>query len=173
MRRIAIRHVLLPGLLTVYALMTVGCSSAPVKHQTGSAAPYSPAQPPTLSATRHDVVSQAHEFLGTPYRYGGNQPGGFDCSGLVQYTHAQAGVQVPRVARAQRRHARPVSLSRIKPGDLLFFELEGKNDHVGVYVGQGEFIHAPSSGKRVSRARLDSVYWKPRLIGAGSYLSAE
>ncbi len=161
-------------LLTLAALALAGCAGNTPRQAVvidpGNAdqARHSPINP-----RRGDVVSRAEELLGTPYRYGGSNPGGFDCSGLVQYTHAQAGVRVPRVARAQRRYARQVPVSRLKPGDLVFFRLEGKTDHVGIYVGDGEFIHAPSSGKRVSRARLDSVYWRPRLIGAGSYLTVQ
>ena len=104
------------------------------------------------------------------FPYGGNTPRGFDCSGLVQYAHHQAGIPVPRTARGQRRSASRVSMARLQPGDLLFFTLAGsKTSHVGVYVGDGDFIHAPSSGKRVSRATLDNPYWSRSLVGAGHY----
>jgi cell wall-associated NlpC family hydrolase len=127
--------------------------------------------PPVTAEQRQALVRQARAMLGTPYRYGGSSPRGFDCSGLVQYSHAQTGITVPRMARDQRRHARPVPVSRLQPGDLVFFALpESKGDHVGIYVGNGEFIHAPSSGKRVSRSRLDQHYWRERLVAAGSYL---
>lgn len=158
--------------LALVALILTGCGSNNTRQYdvVGETVQTPPDAP--LGPQRSDVVRQAEQLLGTPYRYGGSSPRGFDCSGLVQYTHAQAGVRVPRVARAQHRDARRVPMHSLKPGDLVFFRLAGKTDHVGIYVGNGAFIHAPSSGKQVSRARLDSVYWRPRLVGAGSYLTA-
>ena len=100
------------------------------------------------------AADQAAKMVGKPYRYGGASPAGFDCSGLVQYSFRQAGRSVPRSTEEQR-------------GDLLFFHQEGrKNSHVGIYVGGGEFVHAPSSGKQVRRDRLDSPYWRQYLSEA-------
>lgn len=170
MNRTVIRRLLLPGLLATAALLLAGCGGTPARHATPDAASSAQGTATIDDPLRLKVVSSALQTLGTPYRYGGKHPGGFDCSGLVHYTHHRAGVSVPRVAREQQRHARPVSLNGLRPGDLLFFELEGKNEHVGIYIGQGEFIHAPSSGKRVSRTRLDDPYWRDRLVATGSYL---
>ncbi|HDP90301.1 MAG TPA: NlpC/P60 family protein [Thioalkalivibrio sp.] len=121
-------------------------------------------------AERQYVVRTAQSMIGKPYRYGGNTPGrGFDCSGLVEYSHRVAGIHVPRTTAQQQSAARPVALRDLQPGDLLFFRIEGKTGHVGIYLGDGRFVHAPSGGKSVGVASLDHVYWKPRLIGAGHY----
>lgn len=117
-----------------------------------------------------DVVAAAERMVGTPYRYGGGSPGGFDCSGLVHYAHTQAGIWVPRTTTGQLRNARPVPLDALRPGDLLFFELDGRKvSHVGIYAGAGSFIHAPSTGKTVSYASLHSAFWRGRLTGAGRF----
>jgi murein DD-endopeptidase len=116
------------------------------------------------------VVAAARDVIGAPYRYGGFTPGGFDCSGLVYYAHRQAGIPVPRTTQAQLRDARRVGIGDLRPGDVLFFELQGKKvSHVGIYAGAGNFIHAPSTGKRVSYARLQSKFWRSRLLGAGRF----
>jgi cell wall-associated NlpC family hydrolase len=108
-------------------------------------------------------------MLGAPYRYGGNTPKGFDCSGLVVYSYSQAGLTgLPRTAAALEDAAQPVALDELRPGDLLFFQLSGrKTSHVALYVGDREFVHAPSSGGRVERVAFDHVYWGPRIRRAG------
>ena len=117
------------------------------------------------------IVSAARKQLGIRYRFGGKTPyQGFDCSGLVWYTHKQNGIKVPRNSYRQLQQAEPVRLSRIRPGDLLFFDLgTRKISHVAIYVGNRRFIHAPSSGKRVKYASLDNPYWRGRLVAAGRY----
>lgn len=123
-----------------------------------------------LDIERQYVIRTAQSLIGTPYRYGGDSPSrGFDCSGLVQYSHRVAGISVPRTSRQQHRSARRVALHDLQPGDLLFFRIQGKTGHVGIYIGEGRFVHAPSSGKRVEITSLNNSYWKPRLIGAGNY----
>lgn len=113
------------------------------------------------------AADQAAKMVGKPYRYGGASPAGFDCSGLVQYSFRQAGRSVPRSTEEQRGASRLVKTSALQRGDLLFFHQEGKkNSHVGIYVGGGEFVHAPSSGKQVRRDRLDSPYWRQHLSEA-------
>jgi murein DD-endopeptidase len=103
-------------------------------------------------------------MVGKPYRYGGTAPTGFDCSGLVQFSYRQAGLRVPRSTDEQRRASRPVRAENLRPGDLLFFDQEGKkNSHVGIYVGDGKFVHAPSSGKQVRADRLNMPYWRKHL----------
>jgi cell wall-associated NlpC family hydrolase len=104
-------------------------------------------------------------MVGKPYRYGGESPSaGFDCSGLVQYSFRQAGLRVPRSTEAQLRASRRVPRSQLRPGDLVFFDQDGKKKgHVGIYLGNGRFVHAPSSGKRVRTDSLDSRYWKRHL----------
>jgi cell wall-associated NlpC family hydrolase len=106
-------------------------------------------------------------MVGKPYRYGGSSPSGFDCSGLVQYSYRQAGIALPRSTDEQRSASRLVKLGDLRRGDLLFFNQEGKKyGHLGIYIGDGRFVHAPSSGKSVRSDRLDSPYWKKHLSEA-------
>ena len=108
----------------------------------------------------------ARQLAGTPYRYGGSEPkDGFDCSGLVWYVYRSLGIEVPRSAAEQQRVATPVAYDNLIPGDLVFFHTP--SDHVGIYLGHGEFIHAPSSGRGVTSARLDSPYFLLDFAGAG------
>ena len=110
------------------------------------------------------AAQHAATMVGKPYKYGGSNPAGFDCSGLVQFSFRQAGISLPRSTEEQRRAARKVRASGLQPGDLLFFDQQGKkHGHVGIYVGRGEFVHAPSSGKRVRRDPVDSPYWQKHL----------
>jgi len=108
-------------------------------------------------------------MTGAPYRFGGASPAGFDCSGLVLYSYAQVGVSgLPHSAIELERLTRPVPLAELEPGDLLFFQLSRRRtSHVGIYVGDRAFVHAPSGGKSVERVRFDHVYWGPRLGRAG------
>lgn len=106
--------------------------------------------------------------LGKPYRFGGSDPDkGFDCSGLVHYSYAAAGVSVPRSTEVLYRDFQKVSAKALRRGDLVFFNVEGKkSSHVGIYLGRGEFVHAPSSGGRVRRESLDAAYWREHYAGA-------
>jgi cell wall-associated NlpC family hydrolase len=136
-----------------------GCATdqhpAPGKSRGGAADPASHA------------ANIASRQVGTPYRYGGNSPSGFDCSGLVQYSYAMAGVNVPRTTGALWQTTTPVSRSEIQAGDVLFFRVDGKMSHVGLYLGSQKFVHAPSSGRAVSIATLTSPYYAKAFVGAG------
>lgn len=124
-----------------------------------------------LSAERAEVVSAALSQLGTPYRYGGNQPGrGLDCSGLTYFAHSTAGVKIPRTSREQRAGARPVKLRSLRPGDMVFFGASGMVDHVGLMVDHERFVHASTSRGKVILARFGTPYWNTRFVGAGTYL---
>jgi len=106
-------------------------------------------------------------MLGRLYRFGGSSPSGFDCSGLVHFSYQQAGAAVPRSTEQQRLASRPVKLAELRRGDLLFFNQEGKKyGHVAIYLGDGRFVHSPSSGKSVRSDRLDSPYWRKHLSEA-------
>ena len=145
-----------------------GCGSAPTKR---AAAMSDTPPPPAITVPRLHVVRAAAQSIGTPYRWGGASPRGFDCSGLVHYAHRQAGIEVPRTTAAQWRRAVTPRRAHLLPGDLLFFGLGArKQRHVGIYEGGGVFIHAPSAGKRVARASLDNPYWRDRLIGSKTFL---
>jgi cell wall-associated NlpC family hydrolase len=149
--------VFLIGLL----LFTVGgCASTP---QSPNVQRSEPGAVPADAGAR--AAQHAAQLVGKPYRYGGTSPAtGFDCSGLVQWSYAQAGRKLPRSTDDQRHAASRVRASELRRGDLVFFDQEGKkHGHVGIYVGNGEFVHAPSSGKRVRRDRLDAPYWSRHL----------
>jgi murein DD-endopeptidase len=115
-------------------------------------------------ASADEAASQAAKMIGRPYRFGGSAPSGFDCSGLVQYSYRNAGVKLPHSTEQQRAMGRPVRVEELRRGDLLFFNQEGKKyGHVGMYLGRGMFVHAPSSGKAVRSDRLEAPYWKKHL----------
>jgi cell wall-associated NlpC family hydrolase len=122
---------------------------------------------PELSAGEK-LVGIAATMLGKPYRYGGDSPKGFDCSGLVFYSFDRLGIRVPRTAAEQRQVAEKVKKSNLEPGDLVFFRSsKGRVDHVGIYTGDGRFIHAPNAGKSVSYASLDDPYYVKHFVSAG------
>jgi peptidoglycan DL-endopeptidase CwlO len=105
-------------------------------------------------------------MIGQPYHFGGAQPGGFDCSGLVQYAAKIAGVPLPRTTREQRRSGVKASRSDLKSGDLVFMRLPGGALHVGIFLNDSRFVHAPSTGHTV---RIDSLSENPYSAG---YLEA-
>ncbi len=106
-------------------------------------------------------------MVGKPYRYSGGTPAGFDCSGLVQYSYGKAGVKLPRDTYSQRREGQLVSQSGLRRGDLVFFDQEGKkSSHVGLYLGDGRFVHAPSTSGKVRVDGLDAAYWRKHFVEA-------
>jgi cell wall-associated NlpC family hydrolase len=118
-----------------------------------------PASPGNTAADpRILMIDSATAMLGQPYRWGGAAPGGFDCSGLVVYSAAGAGIHVPRTAHEQRNFGIPVSRRELLPGDLVFMHLKHKELHVGIALDGERFVHAPSSGGRV---RIDSLDASP------------
>lgn len=119
----------------------------------------------TSSAVSATMV--ARSMIGQPYRYGGQSPGGFDCSGLVWYSYKTVGVNTARTSKELRKQAKRVSRKKMKTGDLVFFRGWVRTGHVGIYLGNGLFIHAPSSGKKVKTDRLDSGYWDDHFKSAG------
>lgn len=131
--------------------------------------PASPAGRPAAATDRGVAIARgAHALIGTPYRYGASGPDAFDCSGLVSFLHARQGIAVPRSAAQQFDAARRIPRNELRPGDLVFFRLDGRGvSHVGVYTGHERFVHAPQSGRSVSEARLDDGYFAERYAGAG------
>jgi cell wall-associated NlpC family hydrolase len=113
----------------------------------------------------------AKKQLKIRYRWGGTSPKkGFDCSGLIQYSFKKANISLPRTAASQYKETKRISLSELQSGDLIFFHTrrrkQVKVNHVGIYLGNNQFIHAPRRGKTVTIAKLNS-YWKKKVVGAG------
>ena len=162
-------------LIVVVLVIASSCASAgggngpapfptPGGRSTTSAAGTTSAPSPISGVT---LVDTALGFRGTPYLFGGTNPTGFDCSGLVSYVFAQHGIAMPRLAAQQFEVGRKVELNDVEPGDLVFFSTIAPGpSHVGIAVGAGEFVHAPSSRGWVRTERLDSRYWRQRFIGA-------
>lgn len=151
----------LPAFLSLVLFLATGCA--------GSSRHLAPADPTAAEVDRSVVVETAMSMVGAPYRYGGASPHGFDCSGLVVYSYAQAGVTgLPRSARDLMRRTDRVDVDDLAPGDLLFFDIgRGKVSHVGIFVADRTFVHAPSSGKRVALASLEDRYWMRHFEAAG------
>jgi cell wall-associated NlpC family hydrolase len=105
--------------------------------------------------------------VGVPYRYGGSTVKGFDCSGLVQFAYAKAGKSIPRTTADQWHQMSPVSRNDLRVGDLLFFRIDGRISHVGLYLGSRRFVHAPSSGREVTIAGLDSDFYRKAFVRGG------
>lgn len=146
--------------------LLAGCSTAPRR----DAPPAEVRAGAIPSAAGLALLQAAESLLGTPYRYGGADAQGFDCSGLVHFIHRRAGLEVPRTAAAQGRAAQPVARAALAAGDLVFFRAPSRGiDHVGVYAGDGRFVHAPGSGRRVSYGRLDDPWYAARFAGAGRF----
>ncbi len=146
------RHVLPLVLMTLS--LGAGCTFRPIDDEGTSQA-----------ASRAAEV--ALDMVGTPYHYGGNTPSGFDCSGLVQYSYNRAGIRLPHSTDKLRRYSHRVSLRGLERGDLLFFDEAGaKSSHVGIYIGHDEFVHAPSTGKKVHTSNLSDRYWRNHFAEA-------
>ncbi len=149
-------------------------TTAPVPDADGGRTDRPDPTPPDGSLpVRDQVCALARSYLGTPYVYGGASPDGFDCSGLVFHVYREVGVSLPRTAGAQASAGRHVNRTSLLPGDLVFFRTRGTRiSHVGIYVGEGRFVHAPSSGKTVRVDSLDDPWWLRRYAGARRVLAA-
>lgn len=121
---------------------------------------------------RHELVRTVRRYLGVPYRWGGETANGFDCSGLTMVSYRINGLNLPRNSRSQFQAGRPVTRQQLQPGDLVFFATKGGSrvTHVGMYIGDGQFIHAPRTGKTVRVALLSTRFFANTYVGARSYL---
>ncbi len=155
----------LPGIMAA-VLLAAGCAGTPTVPVPAAAEPH-----PASSDMRGPVVQLALSMVGVQYRYGGAHPHeGFDCSGLVYYTYTSNGHAVPRTSREQFSASHKIPLAQAVEGDLLFFQDQEKLSHVGIYLGDGRFVHAPSSGDSVRVADIDSPYYQRHLIAVGRLL---
>ncbi|KRG62734.1 hypothetical protein ABB26_15335 [Stenotrophomonas humi] len=157
--------------LTAALLITAtlaGCGHSPSKSAPPSGHTYSPVAPADPAAAS-SVLMRALGLVGTPYRYGGNTPeSGFDCSGLVTYVYRDMlALNLPRTSRELAAIQGPkIATDRLTAGDLVFFGDKGNVWHVGIYVGEGRFVHAPSTGGTVRLDYLDGPYWRNHYTGA-------
>jgi murein DD-endopeptidase len=156
-------------------LLLAGCTllrpALPPAPAPAPAPPAAPAAAATQFPTRGAAIAAvAASLVGTPYHFGGADSSGFDCSGLALYTHARLGIMIPRSAAEQERAAAAVPLAQLAPGDLVFFHIHSRAvDHVGIYAGDGRFIHAPRAGLAVSYANLSSGFYAQHLYSAGRF----
>jgi cell wall-associated NlpC family hydrolase len=118
------------------------------------------------------MVDAARAMLGQPYKFGGAAPGGFDCSGLVAFSAASAGVRLPRTAHEQLQSGWPVERARVKTGDLVFMRLAHKELHVGIAIDGERFIHAPATGGRVRIDSLGAAPYSRGFLGARRVIDA-
>ena len=163
-------------------LVLAGCASSPPPRSL----PQPSIDPPPLAApdVRWDgsggaaglrergehLADVALRLRGAPYRYGGATREGFDCSGLVFYSHRQLGVAVPRTSREQAEDAREIKESKLRRGDLVFFKIGSRKvNHVGIYIGDHRFVHAPGAGKPVTVNSLDDEFYAERFSSAGRF----
>ncbi len=157
------------GLLSLALVSLITACSTTAPSRQGKYKGKTPQNVSVAAGPNRDVALYAMRFLGTPYRYGGSSPTeGFDCSGLVQYSSKKSlNLNLPRRTSEQANYGHPISLSKLKAGDLLFFNISGQaNSHVGIYLGQTYFVHAPSSGGAVRVEDYSMDYWQKRLSGA-------
>lgn len=167
--------------LKTFCLASWACICLAAQAQTFTGAPAGPAQVQTQgqgqaanasgasgeASASHPAVELARKMLGIPYRWAGADPKrGFDCSGLVYYVFNELQVRVPRMQRELFKSAEQVGKADLKPGDLLFFHTFARLSHVGIYIGEGRFIHAPRRGTTVTIESMDSSYYRGRYAGA-------
>lgn len=165
------RRARLPGMVAV--LLALCACGGPGQAVRPAAAPpvqrHWPQVPAAQPAAANAVLMRAIGLVGTPYRYGGNTPeSGFDCSGLVAYVYRDMlDLKLPRTSRELAQAQGPrIDPMKLAPADLVFFGSRGHVTHVGIYVGEGRFVHAPSTGGTVRLDHLDGHYWRDHYSGA-------
>lgn len=158
-------------LLLGLAALTTGCAGT--QQQTVARSPGRASVEPRTADTAVGgaIADLAMGMVGTRYVFGGTDPTeGFDCSGLVFYAYGQAGYRVPRTSQELFRAVRRIAMGDADPGDLMFFQDQAKLSHVGIYIGDGQFVHAPASGGTVAIADLGSAYYQEHLVAVGRLL---
>lgn len=182
-----------PSAIDVQNILWLGADAAPCQTETTTATTVASPElrtintAPTLVTQRdhngrrafgsdprfNKMLTHALAFLGTPYRYGGTTPAGFDCSGFVYYNMRQIGISMPRTAHQQYMETQPLAREELQPGDLVFFRTRRASfiSHVGIYLGNDRFIHAVSRGKDVAISSLSNKYWNARFARGGRVVS--
>jgi cell wall-associated NlpC family hydrolase len=143
-------------LLLLSLVLLAACSSPPARQYAAS------------TDQMNDLVMYTMSLSDTPYHYGGNSAAsGFDCSGFVGHVYRHSlGISLPRTSRAISRVGQPISQSELRPGDLVFYNTRHASfSHVGIYIGEGKFVHSPKSGDSVRTEQMQMRYWKTRYDG--------
>lgn len=156
-------------------LLSAGCAGTPAREPPVQpviapepALPAAAEPQPAPDDARAPIAELALSLVGVRYRYGGARPDeGFDCSGLVYYTYRSNGHAVPRTSREQFNAARKIPLAQAARSDLLFFRDQENLSHVAIYLGDGRFVHAPSSGGAVRVEHVDAPYYQRHLVAVG------
>ena len=157
--------------LAALAAATAGCAGSPVTPVADAPRHVTVVPRVADAAVGGAIADVAMGMVGTRYRYGGTDPlEGFDCSGLVYYAYEQAGYRVPRTSQELFRAARKISVGDADPGDIMFFQDQTKLSHVGIYLGDGLFVHAPATGQNVAVDSLKSPYFQEHLVAVGRLL---
>lgn len=170
------RFTVISAFVLLGAVLTTACASTggtPRPFPTPGSHPKRPEPTPGTSVTgstpagEYELVGTALALRGVPYRNGGTDTKGFDCSGFTQYVFAQHGIALPRDVRDQFRSGKPIDRKALEPGDLIFFTTTERGaSHVAIVVGGDSFVHAPSTSGVVRVERLSSAYWSPRYVGS-------
>ena len=150
-------HTMKKTVLLLLLAMLTACGSAP------------PRQDQAADERMNELVMYAISLADTPYRYGGNNAdSGFDCSGYVRHVYAKTlAIRLPRTSNQISRVGIALDRDQLRPGDLVFYNTQHRpNSHVGLYIGDGKFVHAPKSGERIRVERMSLDYWKTRYNGA-------
>ncbi|HEY5594847.1 MAG TPA: C40 family peptidase [Nitrospiria bacterium] len=153
------------GITAVILIALSGCATGPTRPDFS---PLRNGSEKSSTPVQKEVIKTAHALLGTPYKYGGTTPAGFDCSGFINYVYRNAaGLALPRMTHDLARAGKSVSAARLRPADLVYFKIEHQKPlHVGIYLGEGKFIHSPSTRGKVNIQDLNMDYWRNRYLGA-------
>lgn len=146
------------AIVLIFCLMLSGCALPVLIWQE---------QTNTITAKHLDsslVVKTALSQIGRPYKYGGSTPKGFDCSGLVWWSYRQNGINIPRKTLDQVNTGKEIPFRLAREGDILVFKISFSALHTGLYVGNGQFVHSPSSGRKVRLDQISNKYWSKRLF---------
>jgi cell wall-associated NlpC family hydrolase len=160
-----------PGLsLCLGILLLAGCASILVKPATSNTSDNREKAECIAPTIGEKAAFTAVSMIGRPYKYRGNSPAGFDCSGLVQYSYLAAGLDVPHGTKALKAITLPID-ETMQTGDLLFFNERGKTySHVGIYLGGDTFVHAPGTGRQVETESLEDPHWKSSFVEARRFM---
>lgn len=151
--------------LTITMLgLVMGCSSQAVNDVNRSP---SAEQPVRTHSVGENAAAIAYQQVGVPYRYGGANAQGFDCSGLVHYAYGRAGKRIARTTGGLWSSTASVQRAELQVGDVLFFDIDGKMSHVGLYLGEQRFVHAPSTGRTVTVEKLSSPFYAQAFVRGG------